>query len=91
MGAYSYGHERWKANQYGPRSDKKPRSNKGKELINVGSVGPMEIRGMAWAVTINDKQEYLPRSQVKVLENGTLMMPRWLAKKYGFAEIQKEV
>lgn len=89
MGAYSYGHERWKANQYGPRKGKPRGESTGKQLINVGNLGAMEPRGMAYKVTLNDKIEYLPKSQTTLHEDGTVTLPRWLAKKYGLKEVEK--
>ena len=80
MGAYSYGHQRWMANQYGPRPAK--RRDSGKDIINVGKLEIVEQRGGAWLTRIAGKDEYLPRSQVTILEDGTATMPRWLAKKY---------
>jgi hypothetical protein len=85
MGAYSYGHQRWIANQYGPRTDRKRRDT-GRDIVNVGRLEIVEQRGGAWLTRIADKLEYLPRSQVSILEDGTATMPRWLAKKYALQE-----
>jgi hypothetical protein len=90
MGAYSYGHDRWRAYQYGPRKDYTKRADTGKELINVGKLAIVRQAGKAWVVDIEGRWQYLPQSQVTVLENGTATMPRWLAKKYNLKEVTDE-